>query len=122
MIFFLSGKTSCNENHPIFNKNENIKFRREHSLEQIFNEFINQRYDPTKPRKQMITHEAQFRKIVQNLQLHLGSKTIETNIFKGIESVMQRDYKKELKSEKIQSCIQREENFHWLTISQSECR
>jgi len=50
----------------------------------------------------MITHEPQFRKICQNLKLHLGSDIIETNIFKGIKAITKRDFEKELKSEKIQ--------------------
>ena len=50
----------------------------------------------------MITHEPQFRKICQNLRLHLGSDIIETDIFKGIKAVTKRDFEKELKSGKIQ--------------------
>merc|ERR1712156_732039 len=50
----------------------------------------------------MITHEPQFRKICQNLKLHLGSDIIETDIFKGVKAVTKRDFDKELKSGKIQ--------------------
>ena len=67
-----------------------------------FEEFIDKDFDPDKAKRSMITLEPQYRKICQNLNLHLGSDTFETNIFKGIRSVSKRDFEKELKSRKIQ--------------------
>ena len=50
----------------------------------------------------MVNHEPQFRKICQNLKLHMGSNTIETDIFKGVRLVSKRDFEKKLKSRKIE--------------------
>ena len=52
--------------------------------------------------KKMDPYEKQFRKICQNLKLHLGSNVVESDILKGIESVMKRDYKKHFNSNIIQ--------------------
>ena len=87
------------ENH--FSENQSIEFRIE-NLHQMFTSFTNEEYDPEKAKKFMIKYERQFRKICQNLQLHMGSSTIETDIFKGIESVMKRDFEEDLNAEKIQ--------------------
>ena len=86
----------------IFCTTQNIKFRRENTLKEIFEEFVSKDFDQEKAKRNMITHEPLFRKICQNLKLHLGSDVIETNIFKGIKAVTKRDFEKELKSEKIQ--------------------
>ena len=86
----------------IFCKGQKIKFRRENTLKEIFEEFISKDFDPEKAKRNMITHEPQFRKICQNLKLHLGSDIIETDIFKGVKAVTKRDFDKELKSGKIQ--------------------
>ena len=87
------------ENH--FSENQSIEFRIE-NLHQMFTSFTNEEYDPEKAKKFMIKYERQFRKICQNLHLHMGSSTIETDIFKGIESVMKRDFEKDLNSENLQ--------------------
>ena len=91
----------------IFCTGQKIKFRRENALKEIFAEFISKDFDPDKAKRHMITHEPQFRKICQNLKLHLGSDIIETNIFKGVKAVTKRDFEKELKSGKIQIFIPR---------------
>ena len=70
-------KILCNE--------QRINFRREGDLKQIFEEFVSKEFDPEKAKRKMITHEPQFRKICQNLKLHLGSDVIETNIFEGCQ-------------------------------------
>ena len=86
----------------IFCTGQKIKFRRVNALKEIFAEFISKDFDPSKPKKKMIIHEPQYRKICQNLKLHLGSDVIETIIFKGVKAVTKRDFDKELKSGKIQ--------------------
>merc|ERR1712109_185533 len=85
----------------IFCNGQKIKFRRENTLKEIFEEFVSRDFDPEKAKRKMITHEPQFRKICQNLKLHLGSDIIETDIFKGIKAVTKRDFEKELKLGKI---------------------
>ena len=86
----------------MFCSKQEIKFRGECSLKEIFEDFVSKDFDPEKAKRKMITHEPQFRKICQNLKLHLGSDIIETDIFKGIKAVTKRDFEKELKSGKIQ--------------------
>ena len=93
----------------IFCKGQKIKFRRENTLKEIFEEFISKDFDPEKAKRNMITHEPQFRKICQNLKLHLGSDIIETDIFKGLKAVTMRDFDKELKSGKIQIFVPRKQ-------------
>ena len=90
-------KILCNERR--------INFRRDGDLKQIFEEFVSKEFDPEKAKRKMITHEPQYRKICQNLKLHLGSDNIETDIFKGVQSVAKRDFEKELKSRKIQILV-----------------
>jgi len=85
----------------IFCSKQSIKFRRERSLKEIFEDFVSKDYEPEKAKRKMIAHEPQFRKICQNLKLHLGSDTIETDVFKGIRSVSKRDFEKDLKSGRI---------------------
>ena len=99
--FLLPDKISCMDMGNHFPENQNIEFRTE-NLHQIFTSFTEEEYDPEKPKRNMVKYERQFRKICQNLNLHMGSSTIETDIFKGIESVMKRDFEKDLNSEKIQ--------------------
>ena len=82
-------------------KEKSIKFRSQGTLKEIFEDFIDKDFDPEKSKRKMITHEPQFRKICQNLKLHLGSDNIETNIFKGVKAVSKRDFEKELKSGNI---------------------
>jgi hypothetical protein len=53
----------------------------------------------------MDPYEKQFRKICQNLKLHLGSNVVERDILKVIESVMKRDYDKQLNSDRIQLLV-----------------
>ena len=101
---------ACSDGNQCFTEKvlcseQRIRFRREGSLKQIFEEFIDKDFDPDKAKRDMITHEKQFRKICQNLKLHLGSNNIETNIFKGVKAVSKRDFEKELKSSKIQIFI-----------------
>ena len=86
----------------IFCNGRKIKFRREKTLKEIFEEFVSRDFDSDKAKRNMITHEPQFRKICQNLKLHLGSDIIETDIFKRVKAVTKRDFDKELKSGKIQ--------------------
>ena len=102
-----SEKDQCPTERILCEK-QKIKFRKDNSLNKIFGEFIDKPFD-TEPNynawRKMITHEPQFRKICQNLKLHLGSNVIETDIFKGIKAVAKRDFEKELKSEKIQIIV-----------------
>ena len=97
----LPDKIACMDLGNHFPENQNIEFRTE-NLHQMFTSFTEEEYDPGKPKRNMVKYERQFRKICQNLNLHMGSSTIETDIFKGIESVMKRDFEKYLNSEKIQ--------------------
>ena len=101
LFIVLSEKDACVDMGSHFCENQSIEFRIE-NLHQIFTCFTNEEYNPEKAKKNMIKYERQFRKICQNLNLHMGSSTIETDIFKGIESVMKRDFEKDLNSEKIQ--------------------
>ena len=89
----------------IFCNGQKIKFRREKTLKEIFEEFVSRDFDPEKAKRKMITHEPQFRKICQNLKLHLGSDIIETDIFKAIKAVARRDFEKDLKSDLIQIIV-----------------
>ena len=101
VIFVLTDKMTCMDLGNHFSENQNIEFRTE-NLHQMFTGFINEEYHPEKAKRFMIKYERQFRKICQNLHLHMGSSTIETDIFKGMESVMKRDFEEDLNSEKIQ--------------------
>ena len=91
--------------HSIFSADEsNIRFR-DLSLHEIFHQFILMplgKHLERKAVKNMVPYEKQFRKICQNLKLHLGSNVVEEDILKGIESVMKRDYSKQFNSDKIQ--------------------
>ena len=97
----LPDKTACIDKGNHFSDGETIDFRTE-NLHEIFTSFINEAFDPQKAKRHMIKYETQFRKICENLNLHMGSSTIETDIFKGIESVMKRDFEEDFNSEKIQ--------------------
>ena len=101
VALLLPDKISCMDMGNHLPENQNIQFRTE-NLHQMFTSFTEEEYDPEKPKRNMVKYERQFRKICQNLNLHMGSSTIETNIFKGIESVIKRDFEKDLNSEKIQ--------------------
>ena len=100
----LPDEIACMDLGNHFSENQSIEFRTE-NLHHIFTGFTNEEYDPEKAKRDMVKYERQFRKICQNLKLHMGSSTIETDIFKGIESVMRRDFQRDLNSEKIQICV-----------------
>ena len=87
----LPDEIACMDLGNHFSENQSIEFRTE-NLHHIFTGFTNEEYDPEKAKRDMVKYERQFRKICQNLKLHMGSSTIETDIFKGIESVMRRDF------------------------------
>ena len=91
--------------HNLFSADEsNIKFR-DLKLQDIFHQFILmpvEKHLERKAVKNMVSYEKQFRKICQNLKLHLGSNVVEEDILKGIEFVMKRDYRKQFNSDKIQ--------------------
>ena len=86
---------------PSFN-NQNINFREGNSLHDMFDAFVNTEFDPKKGKKDMKPYEQKFRKICRNLKIHLGSNSVETDIFNGIKAVMKRDFKEDLESGKIQ--------------------
>ena len=86
---------------PSFN-NQNINFREGNSLHDMFDDFVNTEFDPKKGKKDMKPFEQKFRKICRNLKIHLGSNSVETDIFNGIKAVMKRDFKEDLESGKIQ--------------------
>ena len=91
----------CNfESHFLFTGNTRIKFKNK-ELQEILSQFIEEDYNPVKSKRDMIIYEKQFRKICQNLNLHLGSATIETDIFRGITSVIQRDFGKDFNADKF---------------------
>ena len=91
----------CNsDNHYFFSENTGMKFKNK-ELQEILSQFIREEYIPDKSKRDMTTYEKQFRKICQNLQLHLGSETIETDIFRGINSVIQRDFGKAFDADKF---------------------
>ena len=96
-----SNHSCCNsDNHYFFLGNTEVKFKSK-ELQEILSPFIREEYIPDKSKKDMTTYEKQFRKICQNLHLHLGSQTIETDIFRGINSVIQRDFGKDFVADKI---------------------
>ena len=82
---------------PSFN-NQNINFREGNSLHDMFDAFVNTEFDPKKGKKDMKQYEQKFRKICRNLKIHLGSNSVETDIFNGIKAVMKRDFKEDLES------------------------
>ena len=90
--------------HNLFSTDErNIRFS-DLKLEEIFHQFISmplEKHLEKKSVRNMDPYEKQFRKICQNLKLHLGSNVVERDILKGIESVMKRDYDKQLNSDRI---------------------
>ena len=83
----------------IFKEND-IDFRNDNTLQQTFEDFVNKEFVANLPKKKMKPNEQKFRQICQNLKLHLGSKVIETDLFKGMKSVIQRDYEEDLNSGK----------------------
>ena len=91
--------------HNLFSADEsNIRFR-DLKLQDIFHQFILmplEKHLERKAVKNMAPYEKQFRKICQNLKLHLGSNVVEEDILKGIESVMKRDYSNQFNSDRIQ--------------------
>ena len=91
--------------HNLFSADgSNIRFR-DLKLQDIFHQFILMplgKHLERKAVKNMVPYEKQFRKICLNLKLHLGSNVVESDILKGIESVMKRDYEKHFNSNRIQ--------------------
>ena len=79
-----------------------MNFRTEDSLHNIFSDFLKTPFEPKKGKKQMKPYEQKFRKICQNLKLHLGSNCIETDIFKAIKLIMKRDFQENFESNKVQ--------------------
>ena len=77
-----------------------MKFKNK-GLEELFSRFIRDEYIPDKSKRDMTTNEKQFRKICQNLNPHLGSETIETDIFRGINAVIQRDFGKDFNEDRF---------------------
>ena len=86
-------------------RDKNIDFRNDDQLHLKFQEFIKKPFDPKKGKKNMSFFEPKFQRICQNLKLHLGSNTVETDIFKGIKDIMKRDFQRILESGKIQIFI-----------------
>ena len=65
---------------------------REEKLEEILGKFTTNGPIEVKPKRRKVPHEKQFRKICQNLKLHLGGTNIQTDIFEGLKAVIQRDF------------------------------
>ena len=74
---------------------------REKQLEKILGKFTTNGSIEVKPKRRNIPHEKQFKKICKNLNLHLGGTNVETDIFKGLKAVIQRDFEEDFKSPRI---------------------
>ena len=73
-------KIACMDIGNHFPENQNLEFRTE-NLHQMFTCFTQEEYDPEKPKRNMLKYERQFRQICQNLNLHMGSSTIEQRCY-----------------------------------------
>ena len=77
-----------------------MTFRGE-QLEEILGKFTTNGSIEVKPKRKKLPHEKQFIKICENLKLHLGGTNVETDIFKGLKAVIQRDFEDDFKSKRI---------------------